>query len=77
MCEDTENHDETLCEDVVSKYESLLLFCAINSKVYGLFTNVTQSINDAQTEVTPHEDEDFDLIGLNVVDKRRNIFPVC
>lgn len=37
---------ETLCDNVISKDESLLLLYASNSKVYGLFTKSTQSIDD-------------------------------
>lgn len=57
-------HDdlETLCDDVISKDERLLMVCASNRKVCGLFTNGIQSIDD----MTPHNDEDFDLFGPDV-----------
>lgn len=56
------NHVETLRKDVIGKDESLLLICAINSRVYRLFTKGTQSIDDT----TPHNYEYFDPIGLDM-----------
>lgn len=53
---------KTLCEDVISKDKSLLMGWVINRKVYELFTKGTQSIDD----MTPYNDEDFDLIGLDM-----------
>lgn len=53
---------ETLCEDVVSNDERIFLGCAVNSNIYRLFTNGTQSINAFQIEMNPHEYED--LISL-------------
>lgn len=44
---------EILCEDMVSKNESLLLVCAYNNKVY---------IDDT----TPLNDEDYDPMGLDM-----------
>lgn len=63
---------ETLRKHVISKYESLHLVCAFNKKVYIFFTKGKQPIND----MTPHNDEDFRLIGLDmeqvVIDKSGN-----
>lgn len=41
---------------------------AIKSKVYRLSSKSSQSQDVVQIEVTPHEDEDLDLIGLNVAE---------
>lgn len=57
---------ETLCEDMISKDKSLLVFCSLDRKVCGLFTKDTQSI-----------DEDFDLNSLDmkqIVTESRNNF---
>lgn len=51
----THDHIKTLCEDMISKDESLLL-------VYVLFSKGTQYIND----MTPHNDKVFDPIGFDI-----------
>lgn len=53
---------ETLCEDMISQDDILRVVCAIDGKVYGLFTKGTQSIDD----MTPHKDKVYDLSGLVV-----------
>lgn len=64
--EEVEKDAKTLCEDVVSNDESIFMGCVVNSRVYRLFTNGTQSIYDVINRMTPREDEDFDVIGLDV-----------
>lgn len=45
---------------MISKDDRLLVVCAIDNKVYGLFIKVTQSIDD----MAPLYDEYVDLSGL-------------
>lgn len=63
---DVDKNVETLCEDVVSNDEGIFLRCDVNSKVYRLFTTGTQSINYVLIYMTPHKDEGFNLICLDV-----------
>lgn len=64
---------ETLYEYVRSKDENLLGVYFINSKVYGLVSKGTMSLDDK----TPHNNEDFNLSGLDMeqfmIDKSGNI----
>lgn len=66
----THDHVETLCEDMISEDESLHVVCAIYRKVYELFTNGRQPIDD----MTPDKDEVFDLSRL-VMEKVITVFP--
>ena len=66
----TNDHVETLCEYMISEDESLRVFCAINSKVCGLFTNDTQFIDD----MTPHKNEVCDLDGV-VIEQVVTVLP--
>lgn len=62
------NHDhavedeQTMCEDVISKGESLILVCVLNRKVYRLFQKGIQFIDD----ITPHNEEDYNFNGLDM-----------
>lgn len=66
---DTEKDVETLGVDMSNSDEDIFLGCSINNSVYIVFNKHTKYImesikvlvNDVQTLVTPHEDENDDF----------------